>query len=151
MKIGGIILGRPWLFDYDVQLMGRANTCSFMYRDCRLIWYLHTNKSVPKHDTTLTLPSLEVEGILLEYIDVLLEELPKELTRAFGQGLIQPSVSPCAMPALLVPKKDGTWHMCCNSRVINRITVKYHFPIPQLQDLFDMMTGATIFSKNRSM
>ncbi|CAA7388523.1 unnamed protein product [Spirodela intermedia] len=51
------------------------------------------------------------------------------------------------MLALLAPKKDGTWHMCCDSRTINRITVKYHFSIPRLQDLFDMMTGATIFSK----
>ncbi|CAA7394399.1 unnamed protein product [Spirodela intermedia] len=87
-------------FDYDIQLMGRANTCSFMYRDRRLVWYLHTNKPVPKYDpkshidgspmcfalaldmrdnTTLTSPSLEVEGILLEYADILPEELPREL------------------------------------------------------------------------
>ncbi|CAA7404489.1 unnamed protein product [Spirodela intermedia] len=50
MKIGGIILGRPWLFDYDVQFMGRANTCSFMYRDRQLVWYPHTNKPTSKRD-----------------------------------------------------------------------------------------------------
>ena len=37
--------------------------------------------------------------------------------------------------------------MCCDSRTINKITVKYHFPIPRLHDLFNIMTGATIFSK----
>ncbi|XP_078438327.1 uncharacterized protein LOC144708759 [Wolffia australiana] len=39
MKIGSIILGRPWLFDHDVQLSGRANTCSFIYGGRRLVWY----------------------------------------------------------------------------------------------------------------
>ena len=76
-----------------------------------------------------------------------LKELKSQLQELLDKGFIRPSVSPWGVPVLFVKKKDGTLRMCINYRQINKVIVKNKYPLPRVEDLFDQLKGAGVFSK----
>ncbi|KAA0050584.1 DNA/RNA polymerases superfamily protein [Cucumis melo var. makuwa] len=59
----------------------------------------------------------------------------------------QPSVSPWGAPVLFVKKKDGTLRLCIDYRQLNKVTIRNKYPLPRIDDLFDQLRGAALFSK----
>ncbi|KAL0560579.1 hypothetical protein IC582_000988 [Cucumis melo] len=76
-----------------------------------------------------------------------LKELNVQLQELLNKGFIRPSVSPWGAPVLFVKKKDGSMRLCIDYRELNKVTVKNRYPLPRIDDLFDQLHGATVFSK----
>ena len=76
-----------------------------------------------------------------------LVELKLQLHELIEKGCIRPSISPWGSPILFVKKKDGTMRMCIDYRQLNKMTIKNHYPLPWIDDLFNQVGGAKIFSK----
>ena len=76
-----------------------------------------------------------------------LKELKFQLQELLEKGFIRPSVSPWGAPVLFVKKKDGTLRLCIDYKQLNKLALKNKYPLPRIDDLFDQLKGASIFSK----
>jgi hypothetical protein len=72
-----------------------------------------------------------------------LAELKEQLQELLDKGYIHPSAS----PVILVPKKNGTQRMCVDYHSLNEVTIKNMYSLPKIDDLFDQLKGACVFSK----
>jgi hypothetical protein len=75
-----------------------------------------------------------------------LAKLKEQLQELLDKGYIRPSASPWGAPIIFVPKKDGTLRMCVNYCSLNEVTIKNKYPLPRIDDLFDQLKGACIFT-----
>jgi hypothetical protein len=76
-----------------------------------------------------------------------LVELKKQIDELSEKSYIRPSTSPWAAPMLFVEKKDGTKRMCIDYQALNEVAIKNKYPLPRIEDLFDQLRGASVFSK----
>nr|GEX34795.1 putative reverse transcriptase domain-containing protein [Tanacetum cinerariifolium] len=75
------------------------------------------------------------------------EELSGQLKELKDKSFIRPSLSPWGASVLFVKKKDGSFRMCIDYTELNKLTVKNHYPLPRIDDLFDQLQGSQFFSK----
>ena len=65
------------------------------------------------------------------------DEIKRQIQELLQKGHICPSPSPCGSQFVLVQKKDGTWRLCIDYQVLNKITVHNRYPILWIDDLLD--------------
>ncbi|GKA86443.1 putative mitochondrial protein [Tanacetum coccineum] len=69
------------------------------------------------------------------------------VTELLESGVIRESHSPFSSPIVRVKKKDGTWRMCVDYRVLNKNSKGTNFPFPIIEELIDELFGAQVFTK----
>ncbi|KAM9892021.1 hypothetical protein OXX69_012141, partial [Metschnikowia pulcherrima] len=74
------------------------------------------------------------------------KELTMQIDGLLQDGKIEPCGSPFGAPVIFVKKKDGSKRLCVDYRALNNITVRERFPLPLIDDIFDALAGAKVFS-----
>ena len=78
---------------------------------------------------------------------VMLKELKVQMEELLSKGFVKTSTSPWGAPVLFVKKKDGSLRLCIDYRQLNKVTIRNQYPLPIIDDLFDQLQGAKVFSK----
>ena len=76
-----------------------------------------------------------------------LQELRVQLQELLDKGFIRPTTLPWGAPVLFAKKKDKTLRLCIDYRQLNRVTIKNRYPLPRIDDFFDQLRGARVYSK----
>ncbi len=86
-------------------------------------------------------------GRLFSLSDPERASMEEYINKALDSGFIHPSTSPAGAGFFFVGKKDGSLRPCIDYRGLNRITVKNCYPLPLMTTAFELLQGATIFTK----
>ena len=76
-----------------------------------------------------------------------LKELKVQIQELLDKGFIRPSTSPWGAPVLFAKKKDKTLRLCIDYQNLNMVMIKNQYPLPRINDLFDQLRGAQVYSK----
>ncbi|GJV48579.1 putative reverse transcriptase domain-containing protein [Tanacetum coccineum] len=145
-----VIVGMDWLAKYHVVIY-----CA--EKIVRVPW---GNETLIVHDLSGLPPTRQVEF----QIDLIpgdapiarapyrlapseMKELSEQLQELSDKGFIIPSSSPWGAPVLFVKKNDGSFWMCIDYQELNKLTVKNHYPLPRIDDVFDQLQGSNVYSK----
>ncbi|KAA0037327.1 ty3-gypsy retrotransposon protein [Cucumis melo var. makuwa] len=120
-------------------------------------WLSANHASIDYFHTREPEVSLSSEPVVREYPDVFPDELPGlQPSRKIDFAIeLEPDTTPISRalyrmaPVELkeLKEKDGSMHLCIDYRELNKVTVKNRYPLPRIDDLFDQLQGATVFSK----
>ena len=76
-----------------------------------------------------------------------LQELRVQLQELLDKGFIRLSTSPWGAPILFAKTKDKTLQLCIDYRQLNMVTIKNRYLLSRIDDLFDQLRRARVYSK----
>ena len=76
-----------------------------------------------------------------------LQELRVQLQELLDKGFMKPSTSPWGALVLFAKKKGKTLRLCVDYRQWNRVMIQNRYLLPRINDLFDQLRGARVYSK----
>lgn len=62
------------------------------------------------------------------------------------KGFIRRSISKWGAPIVFATKAEGSLRLCVDYRELNKLTRKNQYSLPRINDLFDQLVGAKVFS-----
>ncbi|KAG0804399.1 hypothetical protein G6F20_012731 [Rhizopus arrhizus] len=75
-----------------------------------------------------------------------LSELQKQLNELLNKGLIEPCASEWSNPVLFVRKPNGDLRMCCDYRMLNKVTLKQKIQLPRIDECLERLHNAKHFT-----
>nr|GEY65897.1 RNA-directed DNA polymerase [Tanacetum cinerariifolium] len=167
-----VIIGMDWLSNHKAEIICHEKVVRIPLLDGKL-WIGSDHKAeIICHEKVVRIPLLDGKVLIVlrerpeEKVRLLmsaktsdkkqgeivvvryfLEELLGQLKELPDKGFIRPSSLPWGAPVLFVKKKDGSFRMCIDYRELNKLTVKNHYLLPRIDDLFDQLQGSQFFSK----
>ncbi|GJU29407.1 putative nucleotidyltransferase, ribonuclease H [Tanacetum coccineum] len=143
IKLGSfdVVIGMDWLSKYHARIICDKKVVHIPIKGQTLIIRVMEKKSDKKR--------LEDIPLVKEFPTVFPEDLPglPPVRQLADRGFIRSSTSPWGAPVLFVKKKDGSFRMCIDYRELNKLTIKNHYPLPRIDDLFDQLQGSSVYSK----
>nr|GEW36924.1 hypothetical protein [Tanacetum cinerariifolium] len=143
-----------WLCMYDAIIVCGKKVVHIPYENKMLT--VESDKGVSRLEKKSKEKRLEDVLVINDFHVVFCEELPGlpslrpvefQIDLLLKKGFIRSSSSPWGELVLFVKKKDGSFRMCIDCRELNKLTVKNHYPLPRIDDLFDQLQGLSVYSK----
>ncbi|GJW72458.1 putative reverse transcriptase domain-containing protein [Tanacetum coccineum] len=155
-----VIIGMDWLVKYHAVIACDQKIVRISFgneilivRGCHVFLAHVTAKKAEDKSEEMRLEDVPIVQDFPEVFSEDLPGIPPTRQVEFQINLITGS-APVARGALSISsvrderiKKDGSFWMCINYRELNKLTVKNHYPLPRIDDLFHQHQGSSVYSK----
>ena len=103
------------------------------------------------HEIRIKEDSLPIHVKSYRFLETHKKEVEMQVNELLHQNIIQPSESPWNAPVWVVPKKLDKdkvhkWRMVIDYRRLNEITHPDKYPLPNVDDIFDALHNAKLFT-----